>query len=110
MHDQVSERTKDRGAARNTLGRKVLWRLALIGAVAIGVAFVGISSREHEERDLARLTQDAAVPTVEVVNPERGTGRSTLFCPVRCRRGSARRSTHASAATSKCGTRISVQR
>jgi RND family efflux transporter MFP subunit len=81
MHDQVSERTKDRGEARNTLARKVLWRLALIGAVAIGVAFVGISSREHEERDLARLTQDAAVPTVEVVNPERGTGAQHLVLP-----------------------------
>jgi RND family efflux transporter MFP subunit len=81
MHDQVSKRTKDRGEAGNTLGRKVLWRLALIGVVAVGVAFVGISSREREESDLIRLTQTEAIPTVELVSPSRGTSAQHLVLP-----------------------------
>jgi RND family efflux transporter MFP subunit len=69
------------GNAHKPIGRKVAWRLALVGVGAIVIAFFGISSREREEGDLARLTQQEAIPTVEVVAPERGTGGQHLVLP-----------------------------
>ncbi len=77
MHDNVSKSAKDRSA----FGRKILWRLAFVGIGAVGVAFVGISSREREEGDLTRLTQTEAIPTVELVSPARGTSAQHLVLP-----------------------------
>ncbi len=77
MHDNLSRSTVDRRA----LGRKVLWRLTLLALGAAAVAFVGISSRERQGSDLVRLTQDEAIPTVELVSPARGTSAQHLVLP-----------------------------
>jgi RND family efflux transporter MFP subunit len=77
MHDNLS-RTK---ADRRALARKVRLRLVLLGTVAVGVAIFGILRREREEGDLIHLTRDQAVPTVELVNPERGTSAQHLVLP-----------------------------
>lgn len=77
MHDNLSRSTADRRA----LGRKVSWRLTLLALSAIAVAFVGISSREREESDLAQITQDEAIATVELVSPARGTSAQHLVLP-----------------------------
>ncbi len=63
------------------LGRKVMWRLALAGLVAIGVAFFGIASREKKESSLAQWTETQAVPSVDVVTAERGVGQQQLVLP-----------------------------
>ena len=83
---------------RKSIGRKVAWRLALVGVGAIVIAFIGISSREREEGDLARLTQQEAIPTVEVVTPSAAQADNISSCRAKCRPGTARRSTRASAA------------
>jgi RND family efflux transporter MFP subunit len=75
--DGISEGRKD----RKRIGRKVACRLALVGVGAIVLVFFGISSREREEGDLARLTQQEAIPPVEVVAPERGTNGQHLVLP-----------------------------
>jgi membrane fusion protein, multidrug efflux system len=77
---------QDDGTAKHTkthkpIGRKVALRLALVGVGAVVIAFIGISSREREEGDLARLTLEEAIPTVEVVAPERGTSGQHLVLP-----------------------------
>ncbi|WP_297299917.1 efflux RND transporter periplasmic adaptor subunit [uncultured Methylovirgula sp.] len=77
MHDNVTKSVKTRGR----LARKVLWRLLLVAVAAAVLAFFGITSREKQESDLARLTQDEAVPTVDLVNPERGTAAQHLVLP-----------------------------
>jgi RND family efflux transporter MFP subunit len=77
MHDHATKSTK---RSRRLL-RKVFWRLTLLGVSAIAVAFVGISSREREESDLARLTLEEATPTVELVTPARGTSAQHLVLP-----------------------------
>jgi RND family efflux transporter MFP subunit len=63
------------------LGRKVMWRLSLLGLIAVAVAIFGISSREKNETDLAQWTQAQAVPTVDIVMPEHGVGRQELTLP-----------------------------
>ncbi|MEW6438776.1 MAG: efflux RND transporter periplasmic adaptor subunit [Pseudomonadota bacterium] len=77
MHDNVTKQVKD----RSRLGRKVLSRLTLVAIAAAAIAFVGISSREREEGDLAHLTQDEAIPTVDLVSPARGTAAQHLVLP-----------------------------
>ena len=78
---QDDDNTHKHAKARRSIGRKVALRLALVGIGAVGIAFIGISSREREEGDLARLTQQEAIPTVEVVAPERGTSGRHLVLP-----------------------------
>ncbi len=78
---QDDENTGGHDKARKRIGRKVTFRLALVGVGAVVLAFFGISSREREEGDLARLTQQEAIPTVEVVMPERGTSGQHLVLP-----------------------------
>jgi RND family efflux transporter MFP subunit len=63
------------------LGRKVMWRLGLLGLVAIGVAMFGITNREKAETDLTHLTRAQAIPTVAVVMPEHGVERQELVLP-----------------------------
>jgi len=63
------------------LGRKVMWRLALFGLVAIGVAMLGVANREKNETNLTQWTHSQAVPTVDVVSPERGVDRQELVLP-----------------------------
>jgi RND family efflux transporter MFP subunit len=63
------------------LGRKVMWRLGLLGLVAIGVAMFGITNREKAETDLRHLTRAQAIPTVAVVMPEHGVERQELVLP-----------------------------
>jgi RND family efflux transporter MFP subunit len=63
------------------LGRRVAWLLAALALVAAGVAYFGISSRENHEQRLAQRTLEEAVPTVDVVSPERGTGPQELVLP-----------------------------
>jgi RND family efflux transporter MFP subunit len=77
MHDNVPKSVKE----RSSLGRKVVSRLMLVAIAAAAIAFVGISSREREEGDLAHLTQDEAIPTVDLVNPARGTAAQHLVLP-----------------------------
>jgi RND family efflux transporter MFP subunit len=77
MHDNL-RRTK---ADRRALARKVRWRLVLLGVIAVGVAIFGILSREREAGDLVHLTRDQAIPTVELVSPERGTSAQHLVLP-----------------------------
>lgn len=75
--------TKQDAAAseRSSLGRTIGRRLALAGVVALAIAFAGIISREKSEADLVQETRAQAVPTVEVITPERGTGRQELVLP-----------------------------
>lgn len=77
MHDDMTKSA----IQRRRLGRKVMSRLLLLGIGAFALAFFGISSREHEESDLTRLTQEEAIPTVELVQPERGTSAQHLVLP-----------------------------
>ncbi len=73
----ISEDRKD----RIRIVRKVGWRLLFVSLGAVVIASIGISSREREGDDLARLTREEATPTVEVVAPERGTGGQHLVLP-----------------------------
>jgi RND family efflux transporter MFP subunit len=63
------------------LGRKVTWRLSLVGLVAVAVAIFGIMSRKESETDLTQWTHAQAVPTVDIVTPGRGVGRQELTLP-----------------------------
>lgn len=63
------------------LDRKVMSRLALAGVVAIAVAFFGVTSREKSESDLTRWTDAQAIPSVDIVAPERGVGQQQLTLP-----------------------------
>ncbi len=63
------------------LGRKVLWRLVFAGIAAGVVAFIGVTSREKSEVDLAKWTRAQAVPTVEVVTPQHNTSYQHLILP-----------------------------
>ncbi|MGC1557147.1 MAG: efflux RND transporter periplasmic adaptor subunit, partial [Methylovirgula sp.] len=56
-------------------------RLALAGVVAIAVAFFGVTSREKSESDLTRWTDAQAIPSVDIVAPERGVGQQQLTLP-----------------------------
>jgi membrane fusion protein, multidrug efflux system len=56
-------------------------RLALAGLAAIAVAFFGVGSREKSETGLSRWTDVQAVPSVDIVNPERGVGQQELTLP-----------------------------
>jgi len=58
-----------------------MWRLALFGLVAIGVAMLGVANREKNETNLTQWTHSQAVPTVDVVSPERGVDRQELVLP-----------------------------
>lgn len=64
-----------------TLGRKVVWQLGFLAVVAIVVAYFGITSRENKEKQLTQQTLARAVPTVDVVSPERGTVPQELVLP-----------------------------
>jgi RND family efflux transporter MFP subunit len=63
------------------LGRRVTLFLALLAVVAVAVAFVGVSDRETHEKNLTQQTLAQAVPTVDVVTPEAGTGPRELVLP-----------------------------
>jgi RND family efflux transporter MFP subunit len=78
---QDDDNTDKHAKHRKPIGRKVALRLALVGLGAVVIASFGISSREREEGDLARLTQQEAIPTVEVVAPARGTSGQHLVLP-----------------------------
>jgi RND family efflux transporter MFP subunit len=62
-------------------GRKVGWVLGLLAIVAVAVAYFGISNRESREAKLVQQTSAMAVPTVDVVSPQRGTGPQELVLP-----------------------------
>jgi RND family efflux transporter MFP subunit len=78
---QDNDNTHKHAKARKSIGRKVALRLGLVGIGAVVIASIGISSREREEGDLAQLTQQEAIPTVEIVAPERGTSGQHLVLP-----------------------------
>jgi RND family efflux transporter MFP subunit len=62
-------------------GRKLMRRLGLFGLVAISIAVFGVASREKNETDLTRWTQAQAIPSVEVIAPQRGVGPQELTLP-----------------------------
>jgi RND family efflux transporter MFP subunit len=78
---QDNDNTHKHAKARKSIGRKVALRLGLVGIGAVVIASIGISSREREEGDLAQLTQQEAIPTVEIVAHERGTSGQHLVLP-----------------------------
>jgi RND family efflux transporter MFP subunit len=65
--------------------QKSRWLGPVLGAgllVALGVAiFAGIRSRAANEQELARTTNEAAVPTVEVIHPKAGAPDVKLVLP-----------------------------
>jgi RND family efflux transporter MFP subunit len=63
------------------LGRKVMSRLALAVLAAIAIAFFGVTSREKNEADLTGWTKAQAIPSVDVIAPERGVGKQELTLP-----------------------------
>lgn len=77
----MEEKQKPTPGESKRLGRKVVWRLTLIGLAAIAIAFGGLTSREKGERDLGTWTQAQAIPTVDIVTPERGVGHQELVLP-----------------------------
>ena len=48
---------------------------------AVGLGVTGIMSRNHDEAKLTKWTQAQAIPTVNVVTPERGTKNQELILP-----------------------------
>lgn len=68
-------------SAPKTLGRKVIWGLALAGLVAGAVAFSGVASREKSEVGLAKWTRARAVPSVTVIKPQHIAGSQQLVLP-----------------------------
>jgi RND family efflux transporter MFP subunit len=63
------------------LGRRVTLFLLLLAIAAVAVAYVGVSDREKHETNLTQQTLAQAVPTVDVVTPEAGTGPRELVLP-----------------------------
>jgi RND family efflux transporter MFP subunit len=63
------------------LARKVAWLLGFLAIVAIAVAYFGITNRENQEKKLTQQTLAQAIPTVDVVLPERGTVPQELVLP-----------------------------
>jgi RND family efflux transporter MFP subunit len=63
------------------LGRRVVLFLAVLAIVAVAVAYVGVSDREKHETNLTQQTLAQAVPTVDVVTPQAGTGPRELVLP-----------------------------
>ena len=61
------------------------WAGPLVGVallVAVGAAiYAGIRSRAEAERELVRATDEAAVPTVEVIHPKSGAPDARLVLP-----------------------------
>jgi RND family efflux transporter MFP subunit len=64
-----------------TLGRKVAWQLGVLAIVAAVVAYLGITNRENNEKQLTRQTLTQAIPTVDVVLPEHATVPQELVLP-----------------------------
>ncbi len=77
----MSDNTQLSPKESKRLGRKVMSRLLLGGIVAIAVAFFGISSRKQHETALTQWTNAQAIPTVDIVMPERGVGQQELTLP-----------------------------
>ncbi len=71
-----------RGDAALTHGRRKLRRYGLAGlSIAIIAVIGGIISRKHAETVLARQTDEAAIPTVALIEPETGAAAQTLVLP-----------------------------
>lgn len=72
-------------AAEPAPARKSRWIGPVVGAgllVALGIGiFVGIRDRAVDEQKLARATNAAAVPTVEVIHPKPGAADVKLVLP-----------------------------
>lgn len=63
------------------LGRKVMSRLALAILAAAAIAFFGITSREKNEANLTHWTEAQAIPSVDILAPQRGVGKQELTLP-----------------------------
>jgi RND family efflux transporter MFP subunit len=74
-----------RSPAESAPARKSRWIGPVLGAaliVALGVGiFFGIRGRAADEQKLARATNEAAVPTVEVIHPKPGSPDVKLVLP-----------------------------
>ncbi len=57
------------------------WQLGFLAIVAAVVACLGIANRENNGKQLTQQTLAQAIPTVEVVLPERGTVPQELLLP-----------------------------
>ena len=53
----------------------------LLSVVAVAVAVSGIFDRRHDEEQLARWTDEQAIPTVALVSPKRGSVASEVVLP-----------------------------
>jgi RND family efflux transporter MFP subunit len=62
-------------------GRRIGWFLLLIAAIAVAVAYSGITTRHEQEAALTKETLARALPTVDVVLPKRGTGPQEIVLP-----------------------------
>jgi RND family efflux transporter MFP subunit len=61
--------------------RRVVLTAAVVLLAALAVVAYGIMERRHHEASLVKETDAAAVPTVAVAEPERGTGPRDLVLP-----------------------------
>jgi RND family efflux transporter MFP subunit len=82
--DDTAEAARDDAVARRS--RSSLSRLGLIVAavvvLALGVGiYAGIRGRVSAETALARVTEDAAVPTVNVIHPEGSPANQEIVLP-----------------------------
>ncbi len=55
--------------------------IVLLSVTAVAVAASGIFDRRHEEKRLARWTNEQAIPTVAVVSPRRGGEATEIVLP-----------------------------
>lgn len=73
---------------------------AVIAAVVFGsIVVVGVTTRIVQARNLHQWTDEQAIPTVVISEPENANGSAPLDCPRKWMRSPTRPSTHAPAAT-----------
>jgi len=61
--------------------RRILLLLSAVGAGAIGFAIFGIMDRARSTQEVQAWTNEQAIPTVRLVQPERGPGEEQLILP-----------------------------
>jgi membrane fusion protein, multidrug efflux system len=61
--------------------RRIALLVCAVAAVAIGVAVSGVTNRAKSREEIAAWTNEQAVPTVRVVEPERGPTETHLTLP-----------------------------
>ena len=62
-------------------GRKVLWVLCAVGVGAVTLGYTGVSNRAKSMQEVGEWTETQAVPTVKVVQAQRGPGQEDLKLP-----------------------------